>query len=98
MKKPVMITSLVFICIFLMISLVGPYNFLFNSLNEESVKQRFVSADNRFREQKVTGIDYKGEQTFYIETEGTDYIITADYSSLMNYEWVIMEEELRTYP
>ncbi|WP_283153695.1 hypothetical protein [Guptibacillus hwajinpoensis] len=77
------------------ISSCGPYN-LFKDFNEENELKKFVSNDHKFKGQEIIKIDYKGSDTYYIQTKEDEktrhYIVMRYQSSVMNGHWKVFEQ------
>ncbi len=86
---------LVILFLFLIISVLGPYNLYFE-FNEKSALEQFISEDGTFQGLEVIDIDYRGSDTFFIQArddEGTRNFIVMNYhSSVMNGHWKVFEQ------
>lgn len=93
MRKIILIG--LFLLIILGISSCGPYN-LFKDINEENGLKEFVSKDHKFKGQEIIEIDYKGSDTYYIQTKEEEkirhYIVMRYQASVMNGHWKVFEQ------
>ncbi|MFG6150089.1 hypothetical protein [Halobacillus sp. B23F22_1] len=74
------------------LALFGPYS-LIREFNEEAALKDFISSDNTFKGLEVTNIDYRGSETYFIQTqkEGkmTNFILMRHHTSVMNGHWKV---------
>lgn len=84
----------VFLLTILGISSCCPYN-LFKDFNEDNELKEFVSKDHKFKGQEIIEIDYKGSDTYYIQTKEDEttrhYIVMRYQASVMNGHWKVFE-------
>ena len=93
MKKIILIVSVLFL--FLILLTLGPYN-VFLEFNEEQGLRDFIKNDYQFKGEEIVEIDYKGSDTYYLQTkEGdqlNDYIVMRYATSMMNGHWKVFEQ------
>ncbi|KGP92379.1 hypothetical protein N780_01380 [Pontibacillus chungwhensis BH030062] len=88
--------------LFLVIGLTifSPYNVL-SEFNEKGAVKSFISSDRKFKGLEVVDIDYRGSDTYLIQTKDGDlkrYFIVMRYnSSVMNGHWKVFEETSREH-
>lgn len=93
MKKIVLIVSVLFL--FLILLTLGPYNPFFE-FNEEQGLKEFVTSDHQFRGEDIVELDYRGSDTYYLQTKEDDqvkhYIVMRYATSMMNGHWKVFEQ------
>ncbi|WP_082235544.1 hypothetical protein [Halobacillus massiliensis] len=73
------------------VAIFGPYS-LIQEFNEKKAVEEFLDEDDSFKGQKVIDIDYRGSDTYFIQTEEKSYILMRNYTSMMNGHWKVFEE------
>jgi hypothetical protein len=78
----------VFIFVFIMgITFLGPFNII-SEFNEERALKDFISSDTTFKGLEVLDIDYRGSDTYFVQTQDEktvkNFIIMRYDSSVMN--------------
>ncbi|MCF6136587.1 hypothetical protein [Pseudalkalibacillus berkeleyi] len=93
MKKILIIGFTLFIVTSIL--LFGPYQ-LYPEINEEKALKEFISKDHKFKGHKVIDIDYKGSDTYFVQTRAGEqiksFIVMRYESSVMNGHWKVFEE------
>ncbi|WP_062231896.1 hypothetical protein [Fictibacillus sp. FJAT-27399] len=94
MRKKILIILLIFVFI-MGISSLGPFNII-SKFNEKGALKDFISSDNTFKELEVLDIDYRGSDTYFVQTQDgknvKNFIIMRYDSSIMNGHWKVFEE------
>lgn len=73
----------------------SPYNPILEITEKNAIKS-FISSDNTFKGLEVLKIDYRGSDTYFIQTQDGDrvknYIVMRYKASIMNGHWKVFEE------
>ncbi|WP_173917736.1 hypothetical protein [Halobacillus sp. Marseille-Q1614] len=73
----------------------GPYSVV-REFNEKGAVKEFIGTDNTFQGLKITKIDYRGSDTYFIQTEEEgnrkNFILMRHYTSVMNGQWKVFEQ------
>ncbi len=90
-----LIIGVIFLVIVAGASFFSPYNPILE-LSEKYAIKSFISSDNTFKGLEIVDIDYKGSDTYFIQTQDGDsvknYIVMRYNSSIMNGHWKVFEE------
>ncbi|MBM7650017.1 hypothetical protein JOC78_003001 [Bacillus ectoiniformans] len=74
---------------------LGPFNII-SEFNERGALKDFISSDNTFKGLEILDIDYRGSDTFFVQTQDgnneKNFIIMRYNSSVMNGHWKVFEE------
>ncbi|WP_273851957.1 hypothetical protein [Guptibacillus spartinae] len=93
MKKIVLIVTVLFLLLILMT--LGPYN-PFLEFSEEKSLREFITDDHQFKGEEIVEIDYRGSDTYYLQTKEDDqvkhYIVMRYATSMMNGHWKVFEQ------
>ncbi|TLS37076.1 hypothetical protein [Pseudalkalibacillus caeni] len=93
MKKLLLVGSIILLV--LVVFSFGPYN-IYNEFNEAKALKQFISEDKTFKGLEVIDIDYRGSDTYFIQTKDggqrRNFIVMNYQSSVMNGHWKVFEE------
>lgn len=91
MKKPILLTSLIWIILLAIYGIFGPANIL-RELEPNSVLNEQVLA-RELEGLEIQKVEYIGDRTYLIRTNTTDIVAVQEYTSMMNYHWDIFESK-----
>jgi hypothetical protein len=83
----IIVTSLILLILGTL--LFGPYKITDRIFAKNILKDPKLSSE--LKDYDITSIDYKGENTYYINTKTDDFIVIQDYFSIMNYKWKVFK-------
>lgn len=94
MRKKLLV-SVILLLIFAGGYFFSPYNPILEITEKNAIKS-FISSDNTFKGLEIVDIDYRGSDTYLIQTQDGDsvknFIVMRYNSSVMNGHWKVFEE------
>jgi hypothetical protein len=88
-KKTLIILLIVCLLIFVLLP-ISPYSIL-QRINAKNIILKDSILSSQFNKKDIVAVEYKGDNTFLINTDEKQFVVIRENTSFMNYKWKVFE-------